>query len=97
MASQVVGKARIGEYIPDTLPRIAILIPCFNEELTIVSVIESFRSELASSTIYVFDNNSTDRTVERARERARRSSMCTVKEKGSSCRVCFARSMRTFT
>jgi glycosyltransferase involved in cell wall biosynthesis len=48
---------------------IAILIPCFNEELTIGGVIEDFRRELPQAKIYVFDNNSTDRTVECAREK----------------------------
>ena len=54
---------------PDTSLRIAILIPCFNEELTISLVIDKFRTELPDARIYVFDNNSTDRTVERAREK----------------------------
>lgn len=45
-------------------PRIAILIPCFNEELTIGAVIDQFRQELPQADIYVFDNNSTDHTVE---------------------------------
>jgi glycosyltransferase involved in cell wall biosynthesis len=49
-------------------PRIAVLIPCYNEELTIRKVIEDFRLELPNADIYVFDNNSTDRTVEIARE-----------------------------
>ena len=51
------------------LPRIAILIPCFNEELTIGNVIEQFRNELPDALIYVFDNNSTDHTAERAQEK----------------------------
>lgn len=45
-------------------PRIAILVPCHNEELTITEVVNSFRTQLPDSDIYVFDNNSTDRTVE---------------------------------
>ncbi|HTZ82689.1 MAG TPA: glycosyltransferase [Candidatus Acidoferrales bacterium] len=49
-------------------PRIAILIPCYNEELTIATVVRDFRAELPEAEIYVFDNNSTDRTVERALE-----------------------------
>jgi glycosyltransferase involved in cell wall biosynthesis len=49
-------------------PTIAILIPCYNEELTVGQVVRDFRSELPAAGIYVFDNNSTDRTVERARE-----------------------------
>jgi glycosyltransferase involved in cell wall biosynthesis len=47
--------------------RIAILVPCYNEELTIGKVIADFRAELPWATVYVFDNNSTDRTAEIAR------------------------------
>lgn len=46
---------------------VAILIPCYNEELTIAEVVRQFREELPEADIYVFDNNSTDRTVEEAR------------------------------
>lgn len=46
---------------------IAILIPCHNEELTIAEVAAAFRAELPDAQIFVFDNNSTDGTVERAR------------------------------
>jgi len=49
--------------------RIAILIPCFNEELTIGNVIDEFRAELPHASIHVFDNNSSDRTAERAQEK----------------------------
>jgi glycosyltransferase involved in cell wall biosynthesis len=48
-------------------PRVAILIPCFNEEPTVGQVIRDFRQQLPWADIYVFDNNSTDRTVEVAR------------------------------
>src|SRR5262245_36003942 len=44
-------------------PRVAILIPCFNEELTIGRVVETFRAQLPQAAIYVYDNNSSDRTV----------------------------------
>jgi len=47
-------------------PKIAILIPCYNEELTIAKVVRDFRAELPDADIYVFDNNSNDRTVELA-------------------------------
>lgn len=47
--------------------RTAILIPCYNEELTIAAVVTQFRAELPYADIYVFDNNSTDRTAEKAR------------------------------
>lgn len=49
-------------------PRIAILIPCYNEELTIGQVVRDFRAQVPGAEIYVFDNNSIDRTVELARE-----------------------------
>ena len=48
-------------------PRIAILIPCYNEEGTIAQVVRDFRAELPDAEIYVYDNNSTDATVEQAR------------------------------
>src|SRR6266481_5543148 len=47
--------------------RVAVLVPCFNEEATIAKVIADFRAVLPEATIYVYDNNSTDRTVEIAR------------------------------
>ena len=46
---------------------IAVLIPCYNEEMTVAGVVEGFRAELPGAIIYVYDNNSTDRTAERAR------------------------------
>jgi glycosyltransferase involved in cell wall biosynthesis len=46
---------------------IAVLVPCFNEEQAIAQVIRDFRAALPSATIFVFDNNSTDRTVAVAR------------------------------
>ncbi len=44
------------------LPEIAVLIPCHNEEQTIAKVIQSFRQAIPGSSIYVYDNNSTDGT-----------------------------------
>jgi hypothetical protein len=49
-------------------PSIAILIPCYNEEMTIAKVVKSFKKELPEATIYVFDNNSTDATAKVAKE-----------------------------
>src|SRR5947208_11503143 len=46
--------------------RVAILIPCYNEELTIGRVIRQFRLELPDADVYVFDNNSSDRTMAEA-------------------------------
>jgi hypothetical protein len=47
--------------------RIAVLVPCYNEEAAIARVVADFRANLPDAVIYVYDNNSTDRTVEIAR------------------------------
>ncbi len=44
--------------------RVAVLLPCYNEEAAIVQTIAGFRAALPDATIYVYDNNSSDRTVE---------------------------------
>ena len=49
-------------------PRIAVLIPCYNEELTIGKVVDDFRAQLPEATVYVFDNCCTDRTAAIAAE-----------------------------
>jgi glycosyltransferase involved in cell wall biosynthesis len=46
--------------------RIAVLVPCYNEEAAIGKVVADFRAALPGAGIYVYDNNSTDRTVEAA-------------------------------
>jgi glycosyltransferase involved in cell wall biosynthesis len=46
--------------------RVAVLVPCFNEAATIGAVINDFRRALPDATVYVYDNNSTDDTRERA-------------------------------
>ena len=45
-------------------PRIAVLLPCYNEEAAIAATVEGFRRVLPEATIYVYDNNSRDRTRE---------------------------------
>ena len=47
-------------------PRIAVLLPCYNEEAAIGATIAGFRAALPSATVYVYDNNSTDRTQDLA-------------------------------
>lgn len=47
-------------------PRIAVLIPCYNEEVAIPRVVGAFRSALPEANVYVYDNNSRDRTREAA-------------------------------
>ena len=50
------------------MSKIAILIPCYNEELTIRKVINDFKNELPDAEIYVYNNNSTDKTSEISKE-----------------------------
>jgi glycosyltransferase involved in cell wall biosynthesis len=46
---------------------IAVLVPCYNEERSVAKVVADFRAALPGATIFVFDNNSTDRTIAVAR------------------------------
>lgn len=45
-------------------PSIAVLVPCLNEEAAIGKVVSDFRAALPTATVYVYDNNSTDKTIE---------------------------------
>jgi glycosyltransferase involved in cell wall biosynthesis len=47
--------------------RVAVLVPCFNEEAAVATVVSDFRKALPAAEIFVYDNNSRDRTVEVAR------------------------------
>jgi glycosyltransferase involved in cell wall biosynthesis len=49
-------------------PRVAVLVPCFNEEASIGKVVADFKKALPAATIHVYDNDSTDRTAEIARK-----------------------------
>jgi glycosyltransferase involved in cell wall biosynthesis len=48
--------------------RVAVLVPCFNEEAAIATVVHDFRKALPGCEIFVYDNNSSDRTIAMARE-----------------------------
>lgn len=50
------------------MKKVAVLIPCYNEEKTIEKVITDFKTELKNADIYVYDNNSTDKSVELAKK-----------------------------
>ena len=50
------------------IPRIAVLLPCYNEEAAIGATVAGFRKALPGATIYVYDNNSRDRTRQVAAE-----------------------------
>lgn len=73
-----------------TVPRVAVLIPCFNEELAVPLVIRDFHATLPDARIYVFDNNSRDRTSEVAREAGAEVSFVALKGKGNVVRRMFA-------
>src|ERR1700710_3053118 len=53
--------------IPSSM-RVAVLVPCFNEEAAVATVITDFRKALPAAEIFVYDNNSSDRTKAVARE-----------------------------
>jgi hypothetical protein len=57
----------IAENVNDADLQVAILVPCYNEERAVAKVVADFRAALPAATIYVYDNNSTDKTVEAAR------------------------------
>src|SRR5580704_9264887 len=81
--------------VPSRAPRnnmlnIAILIPCYNEETAIPKVVSDFRRALPSATIYVYDNNSRDRTAEVARSAGAVVRIETLQGKGNVVRRMFA-------
>lgn len=69
---------------------VAVLIPCFNEEASIQKVVSDFRAALPSADIYVYDNNSTDRTAELARAAGATVRTETRQGKGNVVRRMFA-------
>lgn len=70
-------------------PRIALIIPCYNEQAAIARVITDFKRELPDAAIHVFDNNSTDRTAAIAANAGARVSFETRKGKGNVVRAMF--------
>ena len=71
-------------------PFIAVLIPCFNEEIAIPSVVRGFREALPGAAIYVFDNNSRDGTVKAARAAGAEVRHVPLQGKGNVVRRMFA-------
>jgi glycosyltransferase involved in cell wall biosynthesis len=82
--------ARSDERLPRTGERVAVLVPCFNEEATIAKVVADFRAVLPEAAIYVYDNNSADRTVEVARAAGARVRREMHQGKGNVVRRMFA-------
>ena len=58
-STRIVGRMR-----ETAAPSVAVLLPCYNEEVTIERVVRDFRAALPDAVVYVYDNNSTDRTAE---------------------------------
>lgn len=48
------------------MPKVAVILPCYNEEFAIAQVVNAFQTALPDASIYVYDNNSTDKTAEKA-------------------------------
>jgi glycosyltransferase involved in cell wall biosynthesis len=71
-------------------PRIAVLVPCYNEEAAIATVVDDFRAALPQAVIYVYDNNSRDRTAQAAREAGAVVRLETRQGKGNVVRRMFA-------
>ena len=71
-------------------PSVAVLIPCYNEEVAIGSVVADFRSALPEARIIVGDNNSRDRTVEVARAAGAETRPVPLQGKGNVVRSLFA-------
>lgn len=70
--------------------KIAVILPCYNEEVTIVQVIKDFQNTLPDATIYVIDNNSCDRTAEVSRAAGAQIIFEKNKGKGNAVRRAFA-------
>jgi len=70
--------------------RLAAVIPCFNEALSIAQVVDEFRAALPEAEIHVFDNNSTDDTAEVARASGAMVTHVALRGKGNVARRMFA-------
>ncbi|AFE57946.1 glycosyltransferase [Rahnella aceris] len=70
--------------------KVAIVIPCYNEELAVKEVVTSFKNHIPEAIVYVFDNNSTDRTVEYAKSAGAEVRTVTFKGKGNVVRRMFS-------
>jgi glycosyltransferase involved in cell wall biosynthesis len=74
----------------DSHPRVAVLVPCYNEATTIAAIVRDFRAALPGAQIYVFDNNSTDGTAAVARASGAVVRHVPAQGKGSVVRRMFA-------
>lgn len=70
--------------------RIAVLVPCYNEERTVADVVRDFRAALPTAEIYVYDNNSRDQTIAKAKAAGAVVRSETLQGKGNVVRRMFA-------
>ena len=75
---------------PATGLRVAVLIPCYNEEVAIPKVVRDFRAVLPDAAIYVYDNNSSDGTAAAARQAGAITRCEPLQGKGNVVRRMFA-------
>lgn len=68
---------------------VAVIVPCYNEALTIGKVVDDFARELPGATVYVYDNNSSDDTAKIAREHGAVVRFEPRQGKGNVCRQMF--------
>ena len=90
-----------GVYVTEPIPAnaikdVAVLIPCYNEAVTIAKVIDDFKRVLPDADVYVYDNNSTDDTGKIAAEHGAIVRTETRQGKGNVARCC-ATLTRTIT
>lgn len=84
---------KLSAVVPHVLaaaPRVAILVPCYNEAQTVAGVVTAFQAVLPSATVYVYDNNSTDGTAVKARAAGAVVRSETLQGKGNVIRRMFA-------
>ena len=71
------------------MDKIAVLIPCYNESMTIQKVVTDFKMALPDAKIYVYDNNSSDNTACLQHRQEQLSAMSLSKEKEMLSDACF--------
>ena len=76
--------------LPSSEPVVAVLIPCLNEEAAIGQTVRAFRSSMPKATVYVYDNDSTDGTVQAATNAGARVFSEPLRGKGNVVRRMFA-------
>lgn len=89
-ARALAAEARKAQAESAAVIRTAVLIPCFNEETAIAQVVADFRAALPDAAIYVYDNNSTDRTRQAAREAGAIVRTAALQGKGNVMRLMFS-------